>query len=145
MQTTTAPAWLDTPEQSDDYVNSAAGETCEQGGVDTSTCDGDCTAVACGDGYYNAVAEVCDTGGDTATCDANCTTVMCGDGYRNIAVEACDSGGVDTASCDADCTAPICGDGYKNSAAGEECDPDETLSSCTFGTSCDSISCRCTS
>src|SRR5262245_44695659 len=30
------------------------GEECDSGGVDTASCDSDCTAVSCGDGHINA-------------------------------------------------------------------------------------------
>lgn len=42
-----------------------AGEECDEGGVDTATCDADCTFVSCGDNYANAAAgEQCDDGND---------------------------------------------------------------------------------
>jgi len=63
-------------------------------------------------------------GVQSASCETNCKTPTCGDGIENTLVgEFCDTGGVDTASCDAvDCTAPVCGDGVINRAAGESCD-----------------------
>jgi cysteine-rich repeat protein len=44
-----------------------AGEDCDTGGVDSATCDSDCTAVACGDGHVNAAAmEECDDSNQTS-------------------------------------------------------------------------------
>jgi MYXO-CTERM domain-containing protein len=118
-----------------------AGETCDSGGVDTAICNGaTCTAVACGDGYVNAVAgEACESNGlDSVDCNGTtCVAPTCGDGYLNTAAgEACDSSGVDTDACNgATCSAPACGDGYVNAAAGEECEMDSALcdaTSCTY-------------
>ena len=68
------------------------GETCDEG-VESATCDGDCSEVKCGDGYLNAVTEACDDGGQTAACDLDCTDVDCGDGTVNSAAgETCDDG-----------------------------------------------------
>ncbi|RMH45258.1 MAG: tandem-95 repeat protein [Deltaproteobacteria bacterium] len=76
-------------------------EECDGGGVDTATCDADCTFAVCGDGYTNpnaTVPEQCDDGGvDTALCDADCTFVECGDGYCNA------EAGEDSTWC-SDCT-----------------------------------------
>jgi cysteine-rich repeat protein len=107
----------------DRVVNGAAGETCDEGGVNTAACDGDCTAPACGDAWVNVErGEACDEGGDTASCDRDCTAVTCGDGLINVvAGEQCDSS-VDIALCDADCTVAWCGDGHVNAARGETCD-----------------------
>jgi hypothetical protein len=52
-----------------------AGEDCDTGGVNTSTCDGgDCTVPVCGDGYVNAAAgEQCDPPSVSAnTASSNC-------------------------------------------------------------------------
>ena len=100
------------------------GETCDDGAVNTATCNADCTTATCGDTYVNpAASEDCDGGGETAACDADCTFATCGDLTVNAtAGEACDDGGVDTATCNADCTTAGCGDGYVNAAAGESCD-----------------------
>lgn len=35
-------------------------EQCDGGGTDTASCDSDCTAPVCGDGYFNPQAETCD-------------------------------------------------------------------------------------
>ena len=68
----------------------------------------------CGDGVENLVAEVCDKGGNQPTCDADCSAPHCGDGYTNPTFhdtgmpdgknEECDTGGIDSAGCDPDCT-----------------------------------------
>lgn len=42
-----------------------SGEDCDEGGVDTATCDADCTFVSCGDAHANTAAgEQCDDGND---------------------------------------------------------------------------------
>jgi len=93
---------------------------------DTTECDGDCTAVSCGDGYVNpAAGEDCDAADDTADCDGGCTAVICGDGYTNtVAGEACDDGldNNDTLpdACRTSCELPSCGDGAVDSD--ETCD-----------------------
>jgi cysteine-rich repeat protein len=118
---------------SDRVVNGAAGETCDEGGVDTAACDRDCTAPACGDFVINtAASEACDTGGvSTAACDIDCTQPVCGDSVVNPAVgESCDQGGVNTGTCDGDCTAPACGDGWVNDERGEACDEGGDTAAC---------------
>jgi hypothetical protein len=96
---------------------------CDQGG-DTATCDADCTAVSCGDGYTNAAAgEQCDTTSNSASCDADCTLPRCGDGYLNPATgEACDQGvqNSDTVPdrCRTTCDLPRCGDAVRDTAEG---------------------------
>lgn len=71
------------------------GEQCDNGGSDLE-CDGDCTLVACGDGYENFPAgEYCDPGaeGETALCNGDCSLAMCGDTVVNMAAgEQCDDG-----------------------------------------------------
>jgi cysteine-rich repeat protein len=51
-------------------------EGCDEGGVDTPTCDSDCTPVQCGDGHVNAAAgEECDDGltiNGTGHCSKTC-------------------------------------------------------------------------
>lgn len=85
-----------------------SGEACDEGGVDTATCDANCTAPACGDGYTNTVLEQCDTGGVArATCDADCSLPMCGDGVINAAAgESCEPG--DDAACPGECAGCRC-------------------------------------
>jgi hypothetical protein len=49
----------------DEYVNSAAGETCDDGNSDdTDTCPSTCTAAFCGDNFVQAGVEACDDGDD---------------------------------------------------------------------------------
>jgi hypothetical protein len=44
----------------------------------------------CGDGITDP-GEACDDAGESATCDADCTAVSCGDGYTNVSAgEECD-------------------------------------------------------
>ena len=70
--------------------------------------------------------EACDTGGVSATCDADCTAVSCGDGFTNIpAGEQCDDGNmVNDDGCRNNCTRPLCGDGVTQLGApfNEQCD-----------------------
>jgi cysteine-rich repeat protein len=87
------------------------GEQCDNGqpGVNTATCDRDCTLAACGDALVNFPAgEQCDTGGASPSCDVDCTAVVCGDGLVNaVAGEQCDDGNaVDTDACRNNCTLP---------------------------------------
>ncbi|MEZ4402229.1 MAG: hypothetical protein R3B06_19550 [Kofleriaceae bacterium] len=81
------------------------GEECDGGGVETVTCDRDCTIAVCGDGVRNTAAgELCDPIADTPACDSDCTPVSCGDGHRNLDVEECDDGGrVDGDGCSSNC------------------------------------------
>jgi len=125
------------PACGDNVVDS--GETCDPG-AQTASCDGDCTAVQCGDGWTNGAAgELCDdsnlTDGDG--CDSNCTPTGCGNGIVT-AGEFCDTGG-ESASCDDDCTAPVCGDGNANAAAGEDCDTSGESATCDAD--CTSVVC----
>ncbi|MCB9627105.1 MAG: hypothetical protein H6725_07015 [Sandaracinaceae bacterium] len=114
-------------------IDAVSGEQCDDGGVETATCDLDCTNAFCGDGQRNMTAgEACDTAGNSATCDANCTTAVCGDSYVNPAAgETCDSGVGETATCNADCTTASCGDGKLNRAAGEQCDQGAAMPTAT--------------
>lgn len=78
----------------------AAFEECDSSGVNTSTCNADCTKPKCGDAVPNTMAgEQCDTAGDSVICDADCTNVMCGDGHLNqVAGEVCDQGAMNGAA-----------------------------------------------
>lgn len=118
------------------------GEDCDEGGIDTPTCDADCTSIECGDDVLNiAAGELCEhgmgLGGESPSCNSDCTPSVCGDGVLNVTgLEACDTLG-ESASCDEDCTLVLCGDGVVNFTAGEECDDgnvadgDSCTSSCT--------------
>ncbi len=84
-----------------DFVvnDGAVGEECDEGGVDTATCNADCTEADCGDGKVNSAnGEECDGGTLGGTI------------------------GTETASCNADCTESVCGDAKLNTEAGEQCD-----------------------
>ncbi|MCX4246386.1 fibrinogen-like YCDxxxxGGGW domain-containing protein [Paraliomyxa miuraensis] len=125
------------------------GEQCDDG-VETATCDDDCTFVECGDSLVNATSgEECDEGTETATCDDDCTLPVCGDGNVNEAfAEQCDDT-VETATCNANCTLVQCGDLTINAVAGEACDGTElgaeTCASQGFddgALGCDPITCQ---
>ncbi len=102
------------------------GEECDDG-VQTPSCNANCTLPYCGDGIVGA-GEQCDPGlegVDSATCNFNCTDVSCGDGYVNVvAGEVCEPAvaGTNDAGCDWDCTPAQCGDGIVNTEAGEACE-----------------------
>ncbi len=113
----------------DSQVCNAAGCTSGPGGTpefcDTGSasaqCDGDCSAVACGDGTLNTAAnEQCDDGAANSNttpdaCRTNCRNASCGDGVIDTG-ERCDEGanngpgsGCTTAcECDAGSTAEGC-------------------------------------
>lgn len=126
-------------------------EACDTGGVETSSCDADCSLAVCGDGYVNTLAaEICDGGGETQECDIDCTPSACGDGLVNSSAgEVCDGDGVgnggETATCDNDCTEAVCGDGMINTSADESCDDsnmnnvDECTNACQVTTCDDSV------
>jgi cysteine-rich repeat protein len=89
------------------------GEDCDPGAAgDTASCDADCSAVSCGDGYLNAAAgEQCDDMDESTNCNTNCKPVTCGDGIWNRTAEECDDG--NTASgdgCSGLCKLEHCGD-----------------------------------
>ena len=78
-------------------------EQCDSGGVDTATCDSDCTAPTCGDGHLNTKtqpAEQCDPPNDPTMpnynsslplCNATCQLEVCGNDVTDQG-EACDNG-----------------------------------------------------
>lgn len=124
------------PSCGNDNVDIGLGEECDEGGVNTETCDSDCTLPECGDGLTNPNAgEECDDGNivDGDGCDASCQMEQmeqyCGNGQVD-GVEACDNGGgtlanpltTESDTCNRNCTAASCGDGVLNRAAGEQCD-----------------------
>jgi len=105
------------------------GEMCDDG-VESISCNSDCTAVSCGDGIANASAsEECDDGGESISCNSDCTAVSCGDGIINsTANEECDDGiaGDQDNGCSNSCKANnVCGDGILQDAI-EECDDGNT-------------------
>jgi len=126
-------------------------EQCDEGSIDTATCDNDCTLPVCGDGHLNTHAgEVCDHGANNGTngdtCDAVCRLVSCGNGIVDFG-EQCDPGtgspATNSATCDLDCTAVFCGDGLVNTVAGEVCDDGASNGDpCAYG---DNACTRCNS
>lgn len=83
-------------------------EECDQG-VETQTCDSDCTYSACGDGVLNASAgEQCDDGSANSdsvidACRLDCSTAYCGDEIIDTG-EECDDGNQNAADgCDLGC------------------------------------------
>jgi len=99
-------------------------ETCDDG-IETASCDSDCTAVSCGDSHTNTAAgEECDdgNGSNTDACVGSCVAARCGDGYVRSGVEQCDDGNLDdTDTCGNDCITNTCGNGSVD--GGEACDP----------------------
>lgn len=82
-------------------------EVCDEG-TDTTTCDADCTAVACGDGHANAAAgEMCD-GSDLS--DETCATQGSADGDGGSLKCAADCKKFDTSGCDEDGDGVLDGD-----------------------------------
>lgn len=94
--------------------------------------------LSCGDAVHDQ-GEACDTGGDTETCDGDCTAPECGDGYLNPAFDApgvdewekCDKGLANSDTkpdgCRTNCRKAYCGDGVKDK--NEECDRDSGCAS----------------
>jgi cysteine-rich repeat protein len=89
------------------------GEDCDSGGVNSDTCNANCTAAQCGDGIFNPTAgEECDDGwsvdGDRDNCLNSCKLARCGDGVVDLQapfVEACDDGNTSACgTCNATCT-----------------------------------------
>lgn len=126
-------------------------EECDEGGVESTTCNANCTIPACGDGTLNVTdGEVCDDGelnSDTAAdaCRTDCTEPSCGDGAVDTG-EECDDGelnsNTEASACRTDCTEHFCGDGVVDSD--EACDDGELNSDTEPGacrTSCQAGSC----
>lgn len=86
-------------------------ETCDSSGMNSPTCDADCTAVVCGDGLVNAAAgETCEPQQlpESATCDRDCTARVCGDGHVNpVGGEVCEPSLI--VDCSNDCHQSVCG------------------------------------
>ena len=113
------------------------GEDCDEGGVETATCDADCSNPTCGDGDVNALAgEACDDSntlngdGCSSVCavesgygctgePSTCSTT-CGDGIV-AGAEACDDGGTSGGDgCSASCTVET---GYGCTGSPSSCSP----------------------
>ena len=142
------------------YFNTSCGdflldslEECDSGGVNTSSCDSDCTFAACGDGYVNTAAgEQCDgedcctncildSNGTDCTDDGNvCTT----DKYNGVSAACQHANKADQTACTTDgiiCTADRCvsgvcthdqvNSGAECRAAVNSCDDPETCSTTT--------------
>ena len=144
----------------DGVVNSAAGETCDDGNTEVEACDyGESSCVVCGSACTEVAGEVlycgngtvegdeaCDEAGDTSACDADCTEADCGDGYLNTSAnEACDDGNTVTEICDygvESCevcnflcqyeagSVRYCGDGEVDYSYGEACDEEGQTETC---------------
>ncbi|MDH5718167.1 MAG: DUF4215 domain-containing protein [Spirochaetia bacterium] len=127
-------------------------EDCDEGGIQTETCEQNCKAPACGDKVINnLVGEECEDGNVEAGdgCDAACKIEVkgepvCGDGIVE-GTEQCDGdgngNGGETIECNLDCTASLCGDGVANNTAGEDCDSNGTDSGTCNGADCTLVSC----
>jgi cysteine-rich repeat protein len=106
-------------------------EQCDDGNPDnTDDCLVGCFDAYCGDNFVHATAEACDDGNasNTDACLDTCAEATCGDGFTYANVEQCDDKG-DSALCDKNCSQAECGDGYVNTAAGEDCDDQNSLNS----------------
>lgn len=58
----------------------------------------------CGNSVVESAFEACDTGGESATCDGDCSAVICGDGHVNVAAgEECDDGFFNHERCSPTC------------------------------------------
>ena len=108
-------------------------EDCDEGGVDTETCNADCTFPVCGDEYINTVTgEECDDGNQAEDdqCNNVCLFTSCGDDViqdpnGNGESETCDDGVYNgfPLYCNPTCTdltTPVCGNEVQEEA--EECD-----------------------
>jgi len=103
------------------------GETCDTG-VESATCDANCTLAFCGDGTLNTTAgETCDDFNldNTDSCTNTCQAASCGDGFLQTGVEACDDGNV------------FNGDGCQDDCAvASFCDPLNPSAICESGFAC---------
>lgn len=136
---------------------SGAGKSCDDQG-ESASCNPDCSAAVCGDGYVNAMAgETCDDGdqnGQPNFCNVDCdgmTAPVCGNGVLedgencedNIAYRRCDENGENCVSninypaCNDECRIAICGDGVVE--GDEECDVGELSAVCD--TDCTTVVC----
>ncbi len=81
------------------------GEACDEGGVQTATCEADCTIPSCGDGVTNTLAgEECDdaNANDFDGCTNSCT--ICGNGIVTAPEECDDSNQITGDGCSLACT-----------------------------------------
>lgn len=96
----------------DNYLNTSAGEACDDGNTTGGDgCSATCAIEVCGN-YITDVGEQCDSGSfNSSMCDANCTMATCGDGYMNSsASEACDDGNTTSGDgCSSTCSMEYCG------------------------------------
>jgi cysteine-rich repeat protein len=113
--------------------------------------DNTCAASACGDSVVNGADECDSGGVDTATCNQDCTLVECGDNYINtVAGESCDDGnGSGSDGCSAACapesgwvcvgTSPsVCTECTSGTFAnGATCDDCGTIANCPVTETCD--------
>ena len=106
------------------------------------SCLADCSGVQiCGDGETEGTEE-CDDTVESMTCNIDCTATECGDGYVNEIAEVCDDGNNDSCigDCRVDCQEGVAISGCEDGVAcgTEECDDgndvdgDGCSSSCTF-------------
>lgn len=108
-----------------------ADEECDSG-MQTDSCDTDCSLAVCGDGVSNGSAgESCDDGNTDAGdgCSPTCGLEIpadCGNGVLDEG-ELCDESGAQSSFCNTDCTLSACGDGKLNPEAGETCDDGNSL------------------
>lgn len=101
-------------------------EPCDTSGIDTVSCNADCTIPDCGDGHVNrAAAEDCDDGNRSNNDDCpdgvggTCQPARCGDGFSQTGVEGCDDGNRNNNDDCPDgiggtCQPARCGDGFRN-------------------------------
>ena len=84
----------------------SAGGAGGSGGVGAAGGQGGSGGAVCGNGVVEG-AEACDDGMETATCNVDCTAAACADGVVNKAAgEQCDDGNTATGdACDSDCKA----------------------------------------
>ena len=127
----------------DGYANSPT-EDCDTGGVDTPSCDSDCSDVVCGDNHLNATAEACDDGNTNSNdgCTGTCSAIEdCGDGdiQSGIGEECDDSNTDDTDDC-IDCQDAECGDGFVQAGI-EDCDDGDAVNTDGCLTTCEVASC----
>jgi cysteine-rich repeat protein len=112
---------------------------CQQEFEDIRSCMQDGCLGTCGNGEMEP-GEDCDEGEESMSCDGNCSAVMCGDGYTNVvAGEECDDANdADTDACLAGCIAAKCGDGVVQAGV-EECDDGNEMDIDTCDTKCEDV------